>query len=370
MIHNIFVIFNYFLKLGLLWGIRPLSSYGYAWEITDPYMKVVFYSYLSQYNRIVEEFLYGKPKPDIWEGMPTAKLLGEVEAPLPHLLYRNLGAPPFTDESLVLVFVDWDLYNYSRMSSARRAVRRHIEPYMDKIRDDYLNLFIIDVRRGVEEALGGILSGLVLRSLGFIVDITGNPSHGVYLPTEVSKKYPDLIAWRTGETRLLQEEGVIECGSFLPELSVITLYGSPPCSKAEVNLDFELPELGDLILIGEVEPSATRIHGGLRQAKVYDEMGYSDITFIAAPEACRRTSDTSCIDLQPPIKARLLPSKKTAKENKEFLKGTLELMTWSTLLLNFSPGDIISQLQEWHEIVLLPLKMGMRELIEIIKHHS
>ena len=67
------------------------------------------------------------------------------------------------------------------MSSARRAVRQHIEPYLDKIRDDYLNLFIIDVRRGVEEVLGEILSGLVLRSLGFIVDITGNPGHGVYL---------------------------------------------------------------------------------------------------------------------------------------------------------------------------------------------
>ena len=52
---------------------------------------------------------------------------------------------------------------------------------MDKIRDDYLNLFIIDVR----EALGEIMSGLVLRFLGFIVDITGNPGHGVYLPTRV-----------------------------------------------------------------------------------------------------------------------------------------------------------------------------------------
>ncbi len=85
-------------------------------------MKVVFYSYLSQYNRIVEEFLYGKPKPDIWEVMPSAKLLGEVEVPVPHLSYRNLELPPFTEEPLVLVFVDWDLYSYSRMSSARRAL--------------------------------------------------------------------------------------------------------------------------------------------------------------------------------------------------------------------------------------------------------
>ncbi len=64
-IFNIYMIFDYFLKLGLPWDIRPLSSSGYAWEITDPHMKVVFYSYLSQYNRIVEELLYGKPKPDI-----------------------------------------------------------------------------------------------------------------------------------------------------------------------------------------------------------------------------------------------------------------------------------------------------------------
>ncbi len=364
------VLFDYFLKLGLLWGVRPLSSYGYAWEVIDPHMKVVFYSYLSQYNRVVEEFLDGKPKPDIWEVMPSAKLLGEVEVPVPHLSYRNLELTPFTEEPLVLVFVDWDLYNHSRMSSARRAVRRHIEPYVDKIRDDYLNLFIIDVSRGVEEALGEILSGLVLRSLGFIVDITGNPGHGVYLPARVSRKYPDMMAWRTSETGLLQEEGIIKCGSFLPELSVVSLYGKPPCNKAELNLEVELPESEELILIGEVEPSAPRIHGGLKQVENYDELGYSDTTFIAAPEACRRTSNTSCIDLQPPLKVRLMPSGKVRDNNKEFLKNILEFMTRSTLLLNFSPGSVINELQEWHEVISLPFKIDIKELIKYLKQYK
>jgi hypothetical protein len=365
----VFVLFDYLIKSKLLWGVRPLSSYGYAWEITDPHMKVVFYSYLSQYNRIVEEFLYGKPKPDIWEVLPSAKLLGEIEVPVPHLSYRNLELPPFTDDLLVLLFVDWDLYDYSRMSSARRAVRRLVEPYMDKIRDDYLNLFIIDVRRGVEESLGEILSGLVLRSLGFVVDITGNPGHGVYLPARVSRKYPDVMAWRTEETMLLQEEGILECGAFLPELSVISLYGRPPCYEAKQNLEVELPDSGDLILAGEIEPSAARIHGGLRQVEVYENLGYSDVTFIAAPEACRRTSNTtSCIDLQPPLKTRLLLGGKTIRENKDFLKYILEFMTRSTLLLNFSPGDVTKQLEEWHEIISLPSQIEIKELIKFLNN--
>ncbi|MEB3788746.1 MAG: hypothetical protein GSR72_02500, partial [Desulfurococcales archaeon] len=74
----------------------------------------------------------------------------------------------------VLVFVDWDLYSYSRMSSARRALRRRIEPYVDKIRDDYLNLLIIDVRRGVEDVLGEILSGLVFGLSVSSLILTGN----------------------------------------------------------------------------------------------------------------------------------------------------------------------------------------------------
>ncbi len=246
MVHIVSRLFNYFIESGLLWGIRPLSPLGYAYEIADSYVKIVFYSYLSQYNRIVEEFLYGEPKPDIWESMPTAKLLGQVEFPLPHLQYRSLELPPFTDEPIILVFVDWDLYSYSRMSSARRAVRRHIEPYLDKVREDYLNLIIVDVRRGVEEALGGILGGLILRSLGFLVDVTGNPSHGVYLPSRISRKYPDIIAWKNEQTKLLEDEGIVRCGAFLPELSVVSLYGPPPCQNTTVKLDGELLEANDL----------------------------------------------------------------------------------------------------------------------------
>ncbi|MEB3759603.1 MAG: hypothetical protein GSR81_01995 [Desulfurococcales archaeon] len=113
--------------------------------------------------------------------IPFAKLLGEVEVPVPHLSYRNLELPPFTEEPLVLVFVDWDLYSYSRMSSARRALRRRIEPYVDKIRDDYLNLLIIDIRRGVEEALGEILSGLVFGLSVSSLILMGIPGYRVYL---------------------------------------------------------------------------------------------------------------------------------------------------------------------------------------------
>ena len=187
MTHIVSRLFDYFIKSGLLWGIKPLSPSGYVYEIVDSHMKVVFYSYLSQYNSIVEEFLYGEPKPDIWEVMPTVKLLGQIEVPLPHLQYRDLELPPFTDEPLILMFVDWDLYSYTRMSSARRALMRLVEPYLDKIRDDYLNLIIIDVRRGVEEALGEILGGFILRYLGFLVDITSNPGHGVYLYSGISR---------------------------------------------------------------------------------------------------------------------------------------------------------------------------------------
>ncbi len=135
-------------------------------------------------------------------------------------------------------------------------------------------------------------------------------------------------------------------------------------------MEVELPESEELILIGEVEPSAPRIHGGLKQVENYDELGYSDTTFIAAPEACRRTSNTSCIDLQPPLKVRLMLSGKVRDDNKEFLKNVLEFMTRSTLLLNFSPGSVISELQEWHEVISLPFKIDIKELIKYLKQYK
>ncbi len=108
-----------------------------------------------------------------------------------------------------------------------------------------------------------------------------------------------------------------------------------------------------------------RIHGGLRQVENYDELGYSDITFIAAPEACRRTSNISCIDLQTPLKVRLMPSGKV-RDNKELLKNVFEFMSRSTLLLNFSPSSVINELQEWHEVISLPFKIDIKELIKYI----
>ncbi len=369
MVHIVSRLFDYFIKSGLLWGVKPLSSSGYLYEIVDSHMKVAFYSYLSQYSGIVEEFLYGKPKPDIWEVMPTAKLLGQIEFPLPHLQYRNLELPPFTDEPIILMFVDWDLYSYTRMSSARRAVRRLIEPYLDKIREDYLNLIIIDVRRGVEEVLGGILGGLILRYLGLLVDITGNPGHGVYLPSRISRKYPDIIAWNNEQTRLLREQGIIKCGAFLSELSVISLYGSPPCQNTSIKLDVKLPEADELIIVGEVEPSPERIHGGVRQVETYDELGYSDITLIIAPEACRRTSGISCIDLEPPLQARFHLSSRVESNKRLFLDEILGFMTKSTLLLNIEPSKLLGlhRVQYWHDIATIPMRIKMKEIINYIK---
>ena len=177
--------------------------------------------------------------------------------------------------------------------------------------------------------------------------------------------------WWLGELKKqcsYKEEEILECGAFLPELSVISLYGRPPCYEAKQNLEVELPDSGNLMLIGEIEPSAVRINGGLRQVEVYEKLGYSDVTFIAAPEACRRTSEASYIDLQPPLKTRLLLSDKTISENKDFLKYILEFMTRSTLLLNFRPGDNTSQLEEWHEIISLPYRMEIKELIKFLNN--
>ena len=99
-------------------------------------------------------------------------------------------------------------------------------------------------------------------------------------------------------------------------------------------------------------------------------LDYSDITFLAAPEICRRTGNTSCIDLQPPLKVRLMSSGKVRDNNKEFLKNVLEFMTRSTLLLNFSSGSVINELQEWHEVISLSFKIDIKELIKYLKQYK
>lgn len=168
---------------------------------------------------------------------------------------------------------------------------------------------------------------------------------------------------------LLREQGIIKCGAFLPELSVISLYGPPPCQNTTTKLDVKLPEADELIIVGEVEPSPQRIHGGIRQVEIYDGLGYSDITLIIAPEACRRTSGVSCIDLELPPQARFHFSNRVRSDKRVFLDEILSFMTKSTLLLNTKPSKLLGlyRFQHWHDIAVIPMRIEMNEIISYIK---
>ncbi|WFO74930.1 hypothetical protein J4526_07610 [Desulfurococcaceae archaeon MEX13E-LK6-19] len=355
-----------FIRKGFLWGMK---RNGYrSFIITDPFMKVIFYSYLAFMDSIPDFFPNAKHKPDIWMNMPQANLYGIQEFPLPHLLYRDLNIPPFTDEPLLLLIGD---FNYASRSYARDVILRELENVRDLIRRDYLNVILVNIRHEeeVEETIGCILGGSVLRAMGFLVDVAGYAGHGLYLEKPFVKghfimKFPDIIAWRTEINNELVDKGIIHTGAFLPEITIYSLYG--PAPRIEPDVKLPLISSDNIITIGEVEPSYRRAHSGYKQALEYDSLGQADLVFLIAPDV-PRCNEISCLTLNPfSMRINIKKSTKVRPEKKNSLKYILETFTKSALLLNVAPEKILIEyrITSWHDLVTLPVTINTKDIID------
>ncbi len=355
-----------FIKKGFLWGMRRIGYRSFI--ITDPFMKVVFYSYLAYTDDITEFFPNAEYKLDIWMNMPQAFLYGIQEFPLPHLLYRRYDIPPFTDEPLIFIVGD---FNYASKSYARSVILRELESVQDMVRKDFLNVLLINTRHEdeVEESIGCILAGSVFRAMGFLVDITGYPGHGFYLEKPFVRghfihKYPDIMAWRTETVTKLRSTGIINIGAFLPEITIHSLYGPAP----RVNPDVKLPSIDtdDVIAIGEVEPSYRRTYSGYKQVLEYNDLGQADFVFLIAPDV-PGYSDISYLSLNPfSLRLEFKKSTKTDPEKRNALKYILDVIVKSSLLLNIAPEKIITKknIASWHDLIALPITMDLQEILK------
>ncbi len=294
--------FKQMCKEGIMWGTEPLFNDVVDLKVNDNRMKLLILNYLQftrkiGYDLVGDRNSYNKT---LWGNIATSedfvektKSFGCFGYQINPLSFKNMydwikEKPAIFDGPIYIKFYYKNMgsYNYKK------------DYYKDRIAfNEELNRIEssgIDINRFLPiifypkdrwkwsfgENLGEFISMLYFRSKGYITNPHMHVGAGRY-----GSKYPDMFAWRTPIQKKLIENGIIESGTTIFELSTLCLFGKVKHSGLEV------PKLKnfDEAMVMEVED--TRPQDGLAQLFAAEKNKYDgyisggnfDKAFLVAP---------------------------------------------------------------------------------------
>lgn len=293
--------FKQLCKEKIMWGTEPIFNDTVDLKVNDNRMKLLILNYL-QFPREIGYDLVGDRNP--FNKMPSenhskdfveeTKSFGCFGYQIDPLSFKNMydwmnEKLPIVNSPLYIKFY----YNYgvsgSNWKNTYYSARKSFNDELDRIKSNGidLNSFLpINFYQknkwtwGFGENLGEFISMLYFRSKGYITNPHIHVGAGRF-----GSKDPDMFAWRTPLQKKLIEEGIIESGTTIFELSTLCIFG-----KIKHNgLAVFTPDNFDESVVMEVED--TMPQNGIAQlfeGSKHDGDGYVsgqnfDKAFLVAP---------------------------------------------------------------------------------------